>query len=201
VAHEAADHPKDARQVTHLPLLAAAPSDIARLSRELDSIGDALLQSEVRDGADKVKLPRTSQLMDQLAELNQLNLLHKTDRQLLGRFLAAVTKQAPVVHMSFSADPSATFLEKLMTWLRREIHPQLLLTVGLQPTLGAGCMVRTTNRQFDFSLRQDFARKRDLLLEKLLPEMPKASPEPEVSETPTAATAAAGTSAAGGDAA
>jgi hypothetical protein len=48
----------------------------------------------------------------------------------------------------------------------------------LQPTLGAGCVVRTTNRQFDFSLRQDFARKRDLLLEKLVPEAPQKSEAP-----------------------
>lgn len=180
MAHEAT-HPKTVKQVTHLPLLAAAPSDIARLRRELDSIGDALLQSEVRDGANKVRLPRTSQLMDQLAELNKLNLLYKTDRQLLAQFLAAVTEHAPVVHMSFSADPSAMFLEKLMAWLRRELHPQLLLTIGLQPTLGAGCMVRTSNKQFDFSLRQDFAKKRDLLLEKLLPEAPKAAEAPQPS--------------------
>lgn len=189
--HEATAHPKAAKQVTHLPLLAVAPSDIARLRRELDSIGDALLQSEVRGGADKVKLPRTSQLMDQLAELNKLNLLHKTDRQLLAQFLAAVAEHAPVVHMSFSADPSATFLEKLMAWLRREIHPQLLLTVGLQPTMGAGCVMRTTNRQFDFSLRQDFAKKRDLLLEKLLPETSKTVKAPVAPEAAAAGGGAA----------
>jgi len=71
--------------------------------------------------------------------------------------------------MSLSADPSTRFLEKLVTWLRREIHPQVLLTIGLQPTLGAGCVLRTPNRQFDFSLRQDFAKKRDLLIGKLTP--------------------------------
>jgi len=170
VAHETtAAQPKVVKQVTHLPMLAANPGDITRLSRELDSIDDALLESEVRHGADNVKLPRTSQLMDQLVELNKLNLLHKTDRKLVKQFLETVIKQAPVVHMSFSTDPSAVFLEKLMTWLRREIHPQLLLTVGLQPTLGAGCVMRTTNHQFDFSLRQDFAKKRGLLIEKLVP--------------------------------
>lgn len=171
MAHEATTEPKAVKQVTHLPLLATSPSDIARLSRELEAIDDSLLELEVRHGADKLQLPRTSQLMDQLTELNKLNLLHKTDRRLLKQFLEAVKKQAPVVHMSFSADPSAVFLEKLVTWLRREIHPQVLLTIGLQPTLGAGCIVRTTNHQFDFSLRQDFAKKRNLLIGKLTPEV------------------------------
>lgn len=171
MAHDSTARPKTAKQVMHLPLLAISPGDINRLDRELAAIDGALLELSVRkEGQHAAKLPKTTQLMDQLAELNKLNLLHKTDRALLSQFLVAVRRQAPVVHMSFSANPSTTFLEKLVTWLRREIHPQILLTIGLQPTLGAGCIVRTTNRQFDFSLRQDFAEKRDLLIEKLQPE-------------------------------
>jgi hypothetical protein len=41
------------------------------------------------------------------------------------------------------------------------------MTVGVQPTIAAGCIMRTTNKYFDFSLRQDFEGKRDLLLEEL----------------------------------
>lgn len=175
MAHETATDTKTTKRVTHLPLLATSPADISRLDRELAALDETLLELSVRkDGHAAAKLPKTTQLMDQLIELNKLNLLHKTDRALLKQFLAAVRQQAPVVHMSFSADPSTTFLEKLVTWLRREIHPQVLVTIGLQPTLGAGCIVRTTNRQFDFSLRQDFAKKRDLLIEKL---QPQAAPE------------------------
>ena len=169
MAHETTVAEKAAtlKRVTHLPLLAVSPADINRLSRELQMIDTALLELSVRENGAAAKMPRTSQLMDRLIELNGLNLLHKGDRALLRQFLRAVIKQAPVMHMSFSADPSAAFLEKLVTWLRREIHPQLLLTIGLQPTLGAGCIIRTANRQFDFSLRQDFAGKRNLLLDKL----------------------------------
>jgi F0F1-type ATP synthase delta subunit len=169
VAHETAK-PKTAKHVTHLPLLAVSPTDINRLNRELVSIEDALLELRVRKGGQTAKLPKTTQLMDQLIELNKLNLLHETDRSLLKQFLQAVKQRAPVMHVSFSADPSTNFLEKLITWLRREIHPQVLLTIGLQPTLGAGCIVRTANHQFDFSLRQDFAKKRNLLIGKLTPE-------------------------------
>ncbi len=170
MAHETETKTKAAKHVTHLPLSAASPADINRLSRELAQIDDTLLELSVRGGGQATKMPKTTQLMDQLIELNKLNLLHKGDRALLKQFLEAIKKQAPVLHMSFSADPSTTFLEKLVTWLRREIHPQVLLTIGLQPTLGAGCIVRTTNHQFDFSLRQDFAKKRNMLISKLTPE-------------------------------
>lgn len=173
MARETETKTRTPRHVTHLPLLAVGPADISRLSRELAQINDALLELSVRSAGQPAKMPKTTQLMDQLIELNKLNLLHRGDRALLKQFLDAIKKQAPLLHMSFSADPSTTFLEKLVTWLRQEIHPQILLTIGLQPTLGAGCIVRTTNHQFDFSLRQDFAKKRNLLISKLTPEPAK----------------------------
>lgn len=153
-----------------LPVTAASPADIGRLLRELETIDENLLQLGIRKAGSEVKMLRTSHVMDQIIELNTLNLLHGTDRVRLQHFLTDIKQRSPVLHMSFSADPSPSFTEKLMTWLRKEIHPFVLLTVGLQPTIGAGCIVRTANKQFDFSLRQDFLRKRELLLSQLTPE-------------------------------
>ena len=165
-----------AKQMVGLPVLVIGPVDIGRLSRELGAIDDALLQLSLRKGGTEIKMPKTSQLMDKVIELNKLNLLQQTDRQILQEFLTMIDKQAPVIHISFSADPPVAFLEKLMAWLRHEIHPLLLVRIGLQPTIGAGCVVRTINQQFDFSLKQDFSTKRDLLKQAL--KMP-AIPAPE----------------------
>lgn len=167
-----------------LPVSVVGPTDVVRLIRELESLDDAMLQLSLRkEGAPEAKLPKTSKLMDHLVHVNRLNLLKKTDREELKRFLGDVKKQAPVMHISFSADPPPSFLDKIMSWLRREIHPSVLLTIGLQPNIGAGCIVRTTNKQFDFSLRQDFAKKRDLLLERIAgtagAESRAAPPDPE----------------------
>jgi hypothetical protein len=140
---------------------------VGRLIRELELIDNTLLQLGLRAGGSEIKLPKTSHLMDQTVQVNKLNLLQAEDRAVLRQFLNAIKKQSPVLHMSFSADPSPAFIEKLMVWLRREIHPAVLLTIGLQPTIGAGCILRTTNKYFDFSLRQDFLKKRDLLQAKL----------------------------------
>lgn len=147
-----------------LPVSVSGPVEVGRLARELGEIEDALLQLGIRSGGEKMKMPQTSRLMDQVVEQNHFNLLHEKDRHALKDFLVAIHHQAPVLHMSFSADPSPAFLEKLVSWLRKEIHEEVLLTVGLQPNLGAGCILRTTNKQFDLSLRQDFAKKRDLLM-------------------------------------
>ena len=67
------------------------------------------------------------------------------------------------MHISFSADPSPLFTQKLIAWLRSEIHPLVLLQIGLQPNMGAGCVVRTSNKYFDFSLRDRFKSKGEML--------------------------------------
>lgn len=152
-----------------LPVLVSSTVDIGRLLRELGDIDESLLQLQLRKTGGEIKMPKTSHLMDQLLQANKLNLLKDTDRQVLKQCLETVQKQAPVMHMSFSADPTVDFMEKLMTWLRREIHPIVLVTVGLQPNIGAGCILRTVNKQFDLSLRQDFNKKRDMLRQAIAP--------------------------------
>lgn len=167
MAHK--EHAEPAVKKLTLPVMVVGPIEIGRLVRELADIDDALLQLGIREGGKNTKMPQTSRVMDELIEHNKLNLLHDDDRKELTTFLTTLRQKAPVIHMSFSADPSAAFLEKLVTWLRREIHPDVLLTIGLQPNLGAGAVMRTTNKYFDLSLRQDLAKKGDLLKDILSP--------------------------------
>lgn len=155
------------RKMVGLPVTVSSPVDVGRLLRELEGIDNALLQLGLRAGGEAVQMPRTSHLMEQTIQLNKLNLLQQSERDALRLFLEAVRRESPLLHMSFSADPPPAFVEKLMVWLRREIHPVVLLTVGIQPTIGAGCIVRSTNKYFDLSLREDFANKRAMLREAL----------------------------------
>jgi len=147
--------------------MVVGPVDVGRLLRELESINNLLSQASINHKAAELKMPKTSQLMDQTLELNKLDLLQANDRKLLYDLLSVVKQQAPLLHISFSADPAPAFIEKLMTWLRREIHPTVLLTIGLQPSIGAGCIVRSTNKYFDLSLRKDLLNQRELLLSKI----------------------------------
>jgi F0F1-type ATP synthase delta subunit len=161
-----------------LPLQVATPVDVGRLLRELEQIDNLLMQAELRKEQNP-KLPKTSLLMDHLIGLNKLDLLQSTHRKQLQAFLVQVREKSPVLHMSFSADPAPVFIERLMTWLRREIDPLVLLTIGLQPNIGAGCIVRSRNKQFDLSLKQDMLDKRDALKQAIaLP------PQPSPQETP-----------------
>jgi len=150
-----------------LPLLVISPSDVSRLSRELEALDDYVHQASLRKGGEAVKLPRTSRMLDELATANNFNFLQAHDRKAAKAFLEHIRKESPVVTMSFAAEPSSAFLAKVITWLRQNIHPALLLRVGLQPTIAAGFTLRTTNKHFDFSLRKHFDEQRPLLLEKL----------------------------------
>lgn len=157
-----------APKTLQLPTLLVGMRDLGRLIRELEDIDEQLLQLGLRQPGTEVKLPKTTQLMDQLLSTNQLNLLKPEHRAWLKRALETVRQQAPVLHISFSIDPSTLFLEKLMVWLRREVNPIVLVGIGLQPNIAAGCIVRTTNKVFDFSLRQNFANKSDKLLQAIV---------------------------------
>jgi hypothetical protein len=150
-----------------LPVQVVGRVDVGRLLREVEGLGNFMQQAAIRQPGTSIKMPKTSRLLDELLTTNQLNMLHEQDRKQLLAFLTTVRARSPVMHMSFGADPSPLFLGKLVTWLRTEIHPQVLLQVGLQPNIGAGVIVRTTNKHFDFSLRQRFKKQRDVLVQQL----------------------------------
>jgi hypothetical protein len=145
------------------------PSDVGRLEYELEVLENDLVQLNIQKSAHGTPVLAFSRGLERFAELNRLNLSLPDDRQTLKVFLMGVKQRAPILHISFNSEPSPLFLDKLMLWLRREIHPQVLLTIGLQPAIGAGCMVRTTNKYFDLSMRQTFIAKRPLLLEQIIP--------------------------------
>ncbi len=143
--------------------------EVGRLIRELEEVDENLLQLKLRKSGSSIKMPKTSRMMEQIQTENELNLLHETDRKRLSKFLSEVKANSPICHISFSEEPSQKFLEQLTVWFRKEIHPSLLLTIGLQPNIGAGCILRSTNKYFNFSLQQEFVKQRDLLVNKMMP--------------------------------
>ena len=151
-----------------VPAVITSPADVSRLHREIAALHDYLHQENLRKpGQASAKLPRTSHLLDELVASNSLNLLETETRQHLLDFLADVAANAPVVHISFAVDPSAAFLQKIVHWFRENIHPSILVRVGLQPNIAAGCVVRTTNRYYDFSLREYLKKSQPILVKAL----------------------------------
>jgi F0F1-type ATP synthase delta subunit len=147
-----------------LPVALVNRTDAGRLLREVVAVNEFLDQAAIRQPGTQGTLPKTSRLMTEMVQANGLNMLHEEDRAKLQSFLNALIEHAPQLHMSFSAEPSVVFMQKLTDYVRQNIHPQALLQVGLQPTIGAGFMLRTTNKYYDFSLRSVLKAKHDVLM-------------------------------------
>lgn len=151
-----------------LPGIVVGRTDVVRLQRELEALGDYLHQAALRKtDADDIKLPKTSRLLDEFMTINKLNLVHRSDHEQAVKGLQQIADHAPRLHISFSAEPSSAFLAKLVGWLRDNIDPLVLVQVGLQPGIAAGCIVRTPNRQLDLSLGQSFRNNREVLVSQL----------------------------------
>ncbi len=148
-----------------LPSLVAGPADVGRLLIELERLEEYLSQAKYKNK--QSSLPKMSKGLEILAELNKADLLADDDRAHLVAFLESLQQHAPVIHISFASDPSAAFTVKIVEWMRANISAYVLIQVGLQPSIAAGCVVRTPNKIFDLSLGRFLRAKRHLLIEAL----------------------------------
>lgn len=141
----------------------ATPLELGVLQRELFALNDFLDASKRATG----KLPRTSTELQTMAKSAKLNLLLPGDRAKLTKQLQFVRRTAPSVQISFASEPSKQVLRVLVKWFRENGHPNTLITVGVQPSLAGGCVVRTSTKIFDFSLQRLFRANRPKLAKQL----------------------------------
>ena len=136
-----------------LPLQVVSNADVMRLKREVSGLNDYFTSAAARSAGVPAQPPRLSRQLDQLVRENQVNLMDNSARTKLHDDLKALELQAPMLHISFASEPSAQVVEKILSWLRSNIDPYVLLRVGLQPTIAAGCVLRTPNKIIDMSMR------------------------------------------------
>lgn len=146
-----------------LPVLLAGRQDIIHVHRELSLFMEKSMESVMRH--DKpVKYPAISATLRALAIDNQVDLRNEDQCRKLLKDLEVLKEQAPSLHISFPSDPAPEILQKMVTWFRREIHPHIIIQVGLQPTIAAGIVLHTTNHRYDFSLRRHLLNHRQELI-------------------------------------
>lgn len=150
-----------------LPITVATRADVNRLFREAELLDNFILQDKTRTPGVQPKMPQTSRNMDEFCKHNELNLLVDEQRTKVLAFLKYLKKSAPVIHVSFAVEASPSFMQKIMLWIRENIDGHALVLVGLSPSIVAGCVVRTTNKVFNFGLRQRFDANKSVLLEQI----------------------------------
>ena len=149
-----------------LPLGIMTKPDLHRLIREVEALDNYIHQNSIR-GKKSAALPRLTASLESLLRDNKTDVMDDKARAELRRVLAELLATAPVVHMSFAIEPSSFMTQKIVSWFRSEVHPALMLHTGVQPTIAAGCVLRTSNKFFDFSLRQHLKATQGLLMESI----------------------------------
>lgn len=148
-----------------LPFEIVSQADVARMQREVKSLDDFFVQSKARQPGSPIQPPKVTRLLEKTAQDNGYNLLNEQHRQKLADQLDQVIAKAPFLHISFASDPSPKAVEKILSWFRSNIHPQTLLQVGLQPTVAAGCVLRTPNKVIDMSMRNYLKKQEDFMVQ------------------------------------
>lgn len=148
-----------------LPPSIVTKVDVSRLVSEMEQVDNELI---TRDAHIKANVPITSQisLSQQLSDFLSVNTLEIGDgamRSDLIKRLRHIKNTAPMVHITFASSADTESLRELVVWLRQSVHPQSVITVGLQPSLIGGAYIRTPNRVHDFSLRARLAGHRDII--------------------------------------
>jgi hypothetical protein len=151
------------KEFLKLPDSLVGPADLAKAIREIESMDNFLRQAKIRTPGNPVTPPKTSKALEDLSEANGISLLDESQRSALKETLQIMRKNPIKVHISFASTPSASFLQEVCKWFRQNVHQSALLETGLQPSIAAGCVVRTRNQIFDLSLRNRFALSREML--------------------------------------
>jgi F0F1-type ATP synthase delta subunit len=148
-----------------LPLSLATKQDVALIHRELSDYIDAAVQIKIRK--QKPDGSALSPALKDVVVLNQIDINNPQSAQQLLVALNELPKKSQVFHMSFATNPTPDVTQKLIEWFRKEINPRIILSVGVQPTIAAGVILKTQNRQYDFSLRKHLELNRSKLVEVL----------------------------------
>lgn len=136
-----------------LPITVVGPSEVAKLLRELNRLDDFFVSAAARKSGEATGTPpRITRMLDELARTNEINLLEAKSRKDLSERLKKMQTDVPSLNISFAAEPSPKAFEQILLWFRNNVHPHTLIQIGLQPSIAAGCVLRTPNKIFDFSL-------------------------------------------------
>lgn len=137
--------------------------ELSRITREAESLDEFLYQVKLRSPGANVTVPKTTHVLEKVAEANGLSLLNATHRKHLIGNLRALAVNGKKIHISFAVEPAPAIVQKIVIWLRTNIHSNIIVEVGVQPTISVGCIVRTTNKVFDMSLRHRFGGSKKIL--------------------------------------
>lgn len=159
---------EDGGVVYSLPVSLIGRPDLSHLIREVEAVGNELEAQKVRSEAgEAVRQPAVSQALEDFLDQNKLETTDGQAMMVLKEQLQELKEHSPVIHMTFAGPAEPAFLQEIVAWLRREVHPHTLVSVGVQPSLVGGAYVRTPNQVHDFSIKSLLQGKREIIVHEL----------------------------------
>lgn len=156
-----------------LPPELTGQTDINRLLRELETLDGAMVGQQAGTQPSKI-----TNLLLETANANGYKLADPFHRQHITEQLTKIHDRAPLLHISFAAEPSPKVIQTVLAWLRANIHRYALLQIGLQPAIAAGCVLRTPNKIFDMSLGASLQKQKPFLLQLIQKALNTAESQP-----------------------
>ncbi len=138
-----------------LPASLIGRADIVRVLREVEALDNDLTSQAIRAPGMPLTVPSLSKAVTELVQLNNIVLSDQGSRAGLVANMR-LAKDSPTVQLTFATEPEIDAVIDLVTWIRAHLHPSALITIGLQPGIVGGCVVRTPDHIYDFSLRAHF---------------------------------------------
>lgn len=111
---------------------------MSRMVTEMEQLDNDLNAANVRSktvGATEATfVPVLSETLRDFDQ-NKLTANDSKGRTSLIKQLRALKDKVPIVHMTFAVSADIESLQQLVQWLRTSVHPQAVISVGLQPDL------------------------------------------------------------------
>lgn len=150
-----------------LPPSITGRSEISHLLLEIEAVDYDFEAQAIRNPSSTLVVPAVSRRLKEVAEVNMVTIENVKDRKMLIDRLRIAKEKAPSLHIAFSIEPEPAILSQLVAWIRENLHPIALVTVGIQPSLVGGCVIRTPDHIYDFSFRNQLRASQPILTEKL----------------------------------
>jgi len=157
--------------VLKLPNSIGGKRDLILVMRTVEKSLNVRLQDEGRKKFGAQEIGGTSggqKILNELLALNNMNNDTANLQKVLTQ-LEGYKQHAPRIRISFSQEPENDAYQKIISWFRSEIHPSVLIQVGVQPNIGGGFIMQTPARRYDMSLRTRILNSTDKFLEILHP--------------------------------
>jgi F0F1-type ATP synthase delta subunit len=157
----------DSKKYFKLPLSVSQPVELNRLIHELTQLNEDISQETIRNPNIKPDIKVSAKMTDVL-EANNIDITAKEHRDSLLNVFNRLNERGRVINVSFASEASPEFIAKITEWFRNEIDPYCFIIVGINPTIGVGCIARTNNKVFDMSLKGGLSSTRELLTNRFM---------------------------------